>query len=79
MNSIRKHIKFGATAEVRDPLGNGAQLGATPIGWAEGVGVPSRDRTPAFVRGRYAAEIVTSAIPTRYWKNRPSTPDEHRR
>jgi len=34
MNSIRKHIKFGATAEVRDPLGNGGQPGATLIEWA---------------------------------------------
>jgi len=49
MNSIRKHIKFGATAEVRDPLGNGGQPGATLIRMGGLLGVPSRDRTPAFV------------------------------
>ena len=35
MNSIRKHINFGATAEVQDPLGNAGKPGATLIEWAE--------------------------------------------
>ena len=76
---IRKHIKFGATAEVRIPSATAGsreqRRSSGPSGWVfrRGTG------RPHLLEDGTRTEIVTSAIPTRYWKNRPSTPDAHQR